>query len=64
MVLASFIDHAWVAPGILLGFAGLIFVMSAAGVGRRRPLGIMLLAGTLLLMVLLALTDWLIDDVF
>ena len=62
MPLASFIDHAWVAPGIIAGWVALIFVLSVAGVGKRRPLGITLVFGVLALMVLLAFGDWVIDD--
>lgn len=63
-MLASFIDQPWVAPGIIAGWVLLIFLMSVAGAGRRRPLGIWLVAGILFLLPLIALTDWLIDDAF
>ena len=64
MPLASFIDDSWVAPGIIAAWVVLVFVMSVAGVGRRRPLGIVLVAGILFLLPAMAFTDWLIDDAF
>lgn len=63
-MIASFIDKEWVAPGIVAGWVALVFVMSVAGVGRRRPLGITLVAGVLALLALMAFADWLVDDAF
>lgn len=62
MPLGSFIDQPWVVPGIIGAFLALIFVLSVAGVGRRRPLGIILVTGVLALLALIAFTDWVIDD--
>ena len=64
MLLASFLDKTMVAPGIVLGWIGLIFIVSVAGGGRRRPLGITMVAGVFALLALMALTDWLVDDAF
>ena len=64
MLLASFIDKEWVAPGIVAGWVVLIFILTLTPVRARRPLGIMLVAGILFLLPLMALTDWLIDDAF
>ena len=64
MLVASFIDKEWVAPGIVAGWVAFIFILRVAGVGRRRPLGIWLVAGILFLLPAMAFTDWLIDDAF
>ena len=63
-MIASFLDEQWVAPGIILGWVLLVFLLALAGVGKRRPLGIILVAGVLFLLPAMAFTDWLIDDVF
>ena len=61
-LLASFLDKTMVAPGIVLAWVGLIFVLSVAGRGRKRPLGVTMVAGIFALLALMAFTDWLIDD--
>ena len=63
-MIASFLDKEWVAPGIILGWIFFVSILALGGVGRRRPLGIILVAGVLFLLVAMAFTDWLIDEVF
>lgn len=64
MPIASFIDDTW--QWILLGYAGLLILALLVKPRRLRdrPLGIWLVVGLLILGLLLALADWLIDEVF
>jgi hypothetical protein len=64
--LASFLDKPGVVPGILVGWVLFIFLIKVFKPRRwnNRPLGIWLVVGLLFLGILMALADWLIDQVF
>lgn len=66
MPLASFLDETSVAAGIIVGWVFLIFLIKvmAPRLAERRPLGIWLVVGVFLLLLLIPLVDWLIDDAF
>lgn len=65
MPLASSLDTG-VAAGIIVGWIFLIFLIKvmAPRVAKRRPLGIWLVVGVFLLLLLIPLVNWLVDDAF